>query len=235
MTPETRYRCIAVACSFVATASVGCTQPRMAVPADLNQEMEELPVEGRSGASGMFVNEDFKMAPYQVVNVSRGVKHSSKFSAFGAFKGGSEAGYSFDFKSGDKTIHGECMAETDEKGVSLGIGTFSKQMSKLGCACGNESTPVASVVMGAETGGNGYGGTLKAHADSFMLKAIYEREGAMSDGTPAGYRVDGQGAVAAVDVLGKGRVWLKKKLSVDQRADVACVFAGLLLYKPPKE
>jgi hypothetical protein len=89
--------------------------------------------------------------------------------------------------------------------------------------------------MGAETGGNGYGGTLQAHADSFTLKAIYEREGAMSDGTPAGYRVDGQGAVAAVDVLGKGRVWFKKKLSVDQRADVACVFAGLLLYKPPKE
>ena len=90
--------------------------------------------------------------------------------------------------------------------------------------------------MAAETGGNGYGGTLKAHADNFQLKAIYDREGAMlSDGTPAGYRVDGQGMVGAVDVLGKGRVWVQKKLAADQRADLACVFAGLLLYKPPRE
>jgi hypothetical protein len=84
--------------------------------------------------------------------------------------------------------------------------------------------------------GNGYGGTLKAHADNFQLKAIYDREGPMmSDGTPAGYRVDGQGAVGAVDVLGKGRVWVQKKLGQEQRADLACVFAGLLLYKPPRD
>src|SRR6266404_4370138 len=63
--------------------AAGCSQPRMAAPADVNQGMDELPVEGRSMASGMLVNEDFKMAPYQVVNVSRGAKHTSKFSAFG--------------------------------------------------------------------------------------------------------------------------------------------------------
>jgi len=208
----------------------------MAAPADLNQGMDELPVEGRSMASGMLVNEDFKIAPYQVVNVSRGAKHTSKFSVFGASKSNSESGYSFDFKSGDKTVHGECTAEAGEKGFSLGSTSISKQTAKLGCACGNDAAPSASVVMGAETGGNGYGGTLKAHADSFQLKAIYEREGAMlSDGGPAGYRVDGQGVVGAVDVLGKGRVWVQKKLGADQRADLACVFAGLLLYKPPKD
>jgi len=208
----------------------------MAAPADVNQGMDELPVEGRSMASGMLVNEDFKMAPYQVVNVSRGAKHTSKFSAFGAFKTNAEAGYSFDFKMADKVVHGECTSEVGEKGFSLGSTSVGKQTSKLGCACGAESAPSASVVMAAETGGNGYGGTLKAHADNFQLKAIYDREGAMlSDGTPAGYRVDGQGMVGAVDVLGKGRVWVQKKLAADQRADLACVFAGLLLYKPPRE
>jgi hypothetical protein len=212
-----------------------CTQPHMVVPADVGQGMDVLVVDGRSQASGLFVNEDFKMPPYQVVNVSRGVKHGSKFGAFGGFKSSAEAGYSFDFKSGDQTTHGECTSETSESGFSVGGNTISKQSAKLGCACGNESAPVASVVMGAETGGS-YGGTLKAHSDTFQLKAIYEREGALnSDSQPAGYRVDGQGAVAAVDVLGKGRVWIQKKLGIDQRADIACVFAGLLLYKPPKE
>ena len=214
----------------------GCSQPRMAAPADLNQGMDELPVEGRSMASGMLVNEDFKIAPYQVANVSRGAKHSSKFSVFGAFKAGSESGYSFDFKSGDKSVHGECVSEAGEKGFAVGGTSISKQTARLGCACGNEAAPSASVVMAAETGGNGYGGMLKAHADSFQLKAIYEREGAtLSDGTPAGYRVDGKGIVGAVDVMGKGRVWVQKSLSQDQRVDLACVFAGLLLYKPPKD
>ena len=178
--------------------AAGCSQPRMAAPADVNQGMDELPVEGRSMASGMLVNEDFKMA--------------------------------------DKVVHGECTSEVGEKGFSLGSTSVGKQTAKLGCACGAESAPSASVVMAAETGGNGYGGTLKAHADNFQLKAIYDREGAMlSDGTPAGYRVDGHGMVGAVDVLGKGRVWVQKKLAADQRADLACVFAGLLLYKPPRE
>jgi hypothetical protein len=236
MTPK-RARHRLVGLSFVsAVGAAGCTQPRMAPPAELNQGMDELPVEGRSMASGALVNEDFKIAPYQVVNVSRGAKHTSKFGAFGAFKSDAESGYSFDFKSGNTTIHGECTSEVAEKGFSLGGTGIGKQTAKLGCACGSESAPTASVVMAAETGGNGYGGTLKSHADSFQLKAIYEREGAMlSDGTPAGYRVDGQGIVAAVDVLGKGRVWVQKKLGPDQRADLACVFAGLLLYKPPKE
>lgn len=222
---------------LIAAGAVGCTQMRMAAPPELNQDMDELKVEGRSMASGAFVNEDFKIAPYEVANVSRGAKHTSKFGAFGAFKSDSESGYSFDFKSADKTIHGECTAEAGEKGFSLGGGgSISKTTAKLGCACGNESAPTASVVMAAETGGNGYGGTLKARADSFQLKAIYEREGGlMSDGRPAGYRVDGQGIVAAVDVLGKGRVWVQKKLGPEQRGDLACVFAGLLLYKPPKE
>jgi hypothetical protein len=198
--------------------------------------MDELPVEGRSSASGMLVNEDFKMAPYQVANVSRGAKHTSKFGAFGAFKSNAESGYSFDFKSADKSVHGECTLEAGEKGFSLGNTSFSKQTAKLACACGNDNAPAASVVMAAETGGNGYGGTLKAHTDSFQVKAIYDREGAMlSDGTPAGYRVDGQGIVGAVDVMGNGRVWVQKKLGPDQRADLACVFAGLLLFKPPKE
>src|SRR5262245_60836937 len=93
-----------------------CTQPRMVVPADVGQGMDELVVEGRSQASGLFVNEDFKITPYQVANVSRGMKHGSKFGAFGGFKSSAETGYSFDFKSGDKTTHGECISETSESG-----------------------------------------------------------------------------------------------------------------------
>jgi hypothetical protein len=46
--------------------------------------------------------------------------------------------------------------------------------------------------------------------------------------------VHGSDPVGAVEVAGKGRVWLSKSLDPAARADVACLFAGLLLYKEPQ-
>jgi hypothetical protein len=212
----------------------GCGSARMVVPTDVAPATEEVPVQGRSQATGLFVNEDFKIGPYAVAHVSRGGKSSSKFSVLGASQGSSETGYSFDLAQGSDSVHGECVAETSEGGVSLGSLTAMRSMAKLGCACGNDAAPAASVVMQA-TSSSDYGGTLKAHDASYQVKAINDREGGLSAGGPAGYRVDGQGVTAAVDVLGPGRVWLGKGLDEQQRKDVTCVLAGLLLYQPPKK
>jgi len=76
---------------------------------------------------------------------------------------------------------------------------------------------------------------MKAHDATYQVKAIYDREGGMSAGGPAGYRVDGQGVTAAVDVLGPGRVWMAKGIDAQQKTDVTCVLAGLMLYQPPKK
>jgi hypothetical protein len=206
----------------------------MAVPPDVGPATDEVKVEGRSQASGMFVNEDFKIGEFAVANVSRGAKSSSKFGGFGGFKSSSETGYSFDLKQGADTLHGECISEASEGGFSLGSLGVSNQQTKLGCACGNQGAPDASVVLESSTTSD-YGGTLKAKDASYQVKAINDREGGLSGGGPAGYRVDGQGITAAVDVLGPGRVWLAKGLTGDQRSDVACVLAGLLLYHPPKK
>jgi len=211
----------------------GCTAPTMVVPPDVAPATDPVAVQGRSSASGMFVNEDFTIGEYGVANVSRGAKSKSRFGAFGGFTSSEESGYSFDLKQGPQTLHGECVAEASAGGVSLGSLTVSNEKKKLACACGNEAAPVASVVMQASTADNHYGGTLKAHDAAYDVKAIYDRAGGLSDGNPAGYRVDGQGAVqGAVDVLGPGRVWLAKGLTGDKRTDVTCVFAGLLLFKP---
>ena len=207
----------------------------MVAPPEVSQGMDELHVDGRSLASGMFVNEDFKIDAYEVANVSRGAKHTTSFSVLGAAKSDAESGYSFDFKSAGQVAHGECLVEIGQKGLGLNGITLSKQVAKIGCACGTGAAPVASLVMSAETGGNGYGGVLKARAGTYQVKAIYEREGSISDGNPAGYRVDGPNLVAAVDVLGGGRVWVRKEVAKEPRSDLACIMAGLLLYKPPKD
>lgn len=212
----------------------GCASPHMVVPPDIGPATEEVHVEGHTQASGMFVNEDFKIGDFAVANVSRGGKSTSKFGAFGGFKSDSSTGYSFDLVHGSDKLHGECLSESSEGGFSLGGFTASSKMAKLGCACGNEAAPAASVVMSASTTSD-YGGTMKAGEASFEVKAINDRQGGLSAGGPAGYRVDGQGVTAAVDVLGPGRVWLAKDLEGDKRTDVTCVLAGLMLYQPPKK
>jgi len=220
---------------IVSAGLIGCaSSAHMTVPPDIGPATEEVHVDGRSQASGMFVNEDFKIGDFAVANVSRGGKSSSKFGAFGGFKSSSETGYSFDLKQGTESLHGECVSEASEGGFSLGGLTASNQTAKLGCACGNEAAPVASVVMSASTTSD-YGGTMKAHDAAYQVKAIYDRQGGLSSGGPAGYRVDGQGVTAVVDVLGPGRVWLAKGLDGKQRTDVTCVLAGLMLYHPPKK
>ena len=63
-----------------------------------------------------------------------------------------------------------------------------------------------------------------------------ERDGGGSSHDPTGYRVDGgEAPLGAVDVMGKGRVWQSKALEGRARDDLACLFAGLLLYKPPTD
>lgn len=215
-------------------ASLACGSAHMVVPPDIGPATDELPVQGHTQSSGMFVNEDFKIGDFAVSNVSRGAKSTSTFGAFGGFKSDSSTGYSFDLVKGSDSLHGECVSEASEGGFSLGSLTVSNKMAKLGCACGKAATPAASVVMSASTTSD-YGGTMKAGDASYQVKAISDREGGMSAGGPAGYRVDGQGITAAVDVLGPGRVWLAKGLDGDQRTDVTCVLTGLMLYKPPKK
>lgn len=213
---------------------MGCGSAHMVVPPDVGPATDEVHVDGRSQASGMFVNEDFKIGDYAVAHVSRGSKSTSKFGAFGAFKSDSSTGYSFDLVKGADSLHGECTSETSEGGVSLGNLTASSKMAKLGCACGNDANPAASVVMQSSTTSD-YGGTLKAADSSYEVKAINDRQGGLSAGGPAGYRLDGQGVAGAVDVLGPGRVWLAKSLPDAQRTDVTCIIAGLMLYQPPKK
>lgn len=220
---------IAVLC---AGGQWACTTPQMAVPPDIGPATEAVPIQGRTSASGMFVSEGFKIGDFDVVDVSRGGKSKSRFGAFGGFKSSEESGYSFDLKRGDQNLHGECEAEATEAGATLGGITISNEKKKLACACGNEATPVASVVMQASTADQQYGGSLKAHDATYDVKAIYDRQGGMSDGNPSGYRVDGNGVQGAVDVLGPGRMWLARGLEGDKRTDVTCVFAGLLLFKP---
>src|SRR5579862_3372209 len=98
----------ALTSGLVGLVCTGCGSAQMVVPPDVGPATDEIHVDGRSQASGMFVNEDFKIGDFAVAHVSRGSKSTSKFGAFGAFKSDSSTGYSFDLVHGSDTLHGEC-------------------------------------------------------------------------------------------------------------------------------
>ena len=75
---------------------------------------------------------------------------------------------------------------------------------------------------------------MTAHNAKYEIEGIYTDEKGSSTSNVIGYHVHGSDPVGAVEVAGKGRVWLSRALDPGTRADVACLFAGLLLYQQPQ-
>ncbi len=213
----------------------GCTTPRMLVPNDISSmQSEEIVATERSKASGLFVNESFKLGPYSVVDVDRDwdSTKSAGISSFSSEK--TTSGYSYVLKTESGDAKGTCLIEGSKKGIALFGGVnMSKEVSKFGCVCeigGAQTEAVLNSKNDSE-----YEGTLKTRASEYAIKAIYEADGSLPTGNPSGYRVDGEGPVAATDVLHPGIIWLGKELDSNTRDDLTCIFSGLMLYQGKKD
>jgi len=226
-----RYLQMAAAGTLYLAAATGCGAQTMSVPQDVVKSSQELQVADRSSWSGALADESFKLGPYEVADVDRDWNSGSGFGVSGFSSEHIAGGYSFQLKEAGAAMKGVCATEQTDKSLSLGSGmSLGKQTAKVACTCGDD----ADVLLQTSTGDE-YGGTLNTSGGGYQIKAIYERDGALSDGTPAGYRVDGEGPVGAVEVLKPGRAWIGKQIEGPERKQLACIFAGLMLYMPPKE
>ena len=111
-------------------------------------------------------------------------------------------------------------------------GTFSSQKYDVKCECAGAAQ--ATFEMKSDTMSQ-YRGKVTARNATFDIEGSTTTRRAHRARRAIGYYVHGGDAVGAVEVVGKGRVWLAKSLDAGTRADVACLFAGLLLHKPPSE
>ncbi len=215
---------------LVLTAALSaCSTPQMTAPADVVEASEQLPISDRSPWSGALADESFGIGPYQVVEVNRDWSHGRGWGVLGFSSDSVAGGYSFGLEGDGSVTKGACATEASEKSLDLGSGrSVSRQTAKLSCTCGNDSTVVLQVKPDGA-----YGGLLHTSEGNYQVEAIYEREGIWSDGNPSGYRVDGDAAVGAVDVIRPGRVWMGRAIEPGERKQLACVFAGLMLYQPP--
>lgn len=207
----------------------------MAAPLDVTNISDELPVKNRSSWSGALANESFELGSYKVSDVDRKWNSTSSVSFFGYDASRTKGGYGYELVTAESTLAAGCITEAASNGHDLGGGvSFSKQVAKLGCRCADDHGE-ASLSLDAATGQQ-YGGELKGSGYSYRITAITAREnGRMASSDPLGYRVDGEGPIGAVGVVKPGRVWLAKALPARTHAELACLFAGLMLYEPPKD
>lgn len=91
-----------------------------------------------------------------------------------------------------------------------------------------------SVIVDAGSGGD-YKGVLTTSVSGYEVKSVFENHRGGTEDTPTGYRMDGEAAVGAAEVTHPGRIWLDKRFGDDERAEVACLFVGLMLYQPKQD
>jgi len=207
----------------------------MAVPVDVTNVSEELPIKNRSAWSGALADESFELGSYRITEVDRKWNSTRSTSLFGFDQSRTQGGYGYKLVSGATTLSAGCTTEASQSGQNLGGGLeFSKLVAKLGCFCANDRGE-ASLTVGASTTDQ-FTGEVKGADYSYRVTAIAARQnGRMASRDPLGYRVDGEGPMGAVGVVKPGRVWLAKSLPPRVHEELACLFAGLMLYEPPKE
>jgi hypothetical protein len=209
-----------------------CTPAHMAVPKDVSTASQEIVITDRSSMTGALANESFKMGPYQVADVNRKWNSSSSSGIAGFSSGKSRGGYAFAFKAAEGTYAGTCTSLLDEKSVSLFGGALGTQRFTVLCECAGPAK--ARCEMSADDSARYRGTVSTGGGGSYAIEGIYTDEKGKSTSSPLGYQVRGGESVGAVEVLNKGRVWLSRSLEAPRRAEVACLFAGLLLYQAPK-
>src|SRR5262245_54543058 len=101
---------IAMIWRITATAAVllvsACGAAHMALPADVAQASEEVPITDRSSWSGALVDESFGLGPYKVTDVDRKWDSTRSSSLFGVDRSKTTGGYAFKLAGKDVALDG---------------------------------------------------------------------------------------------------------------------------------
>jgi hypothetical protein len=219
--------------SILVSLLAACGTAHMVVPKDVATGSDIVQATDRSMMSGTFANESFKLGVYAVGDVDRDWDSTSSLGVLSFSTDKTKGGYSYTLKGKDVDLKGGCATESGDDSISLGHGfSAGSAFAKLGCTCSGKGEPTKVVI--AASSSEKYAGELHTHGGQYQISAIYETEGALPNG-PAGYRIDADGPRGAVEVLKPGRIWFPHDMEEAERADLTCLYAGLMLYMPPEK
>ena len=211
--------------------AASCSANHMVVPPDIASSTEVVLVTDRSSFSGSLSDESFKLGPYSIGGVDRDWNSTQTTEMFGMATSRTGGGYAYRFKYGANDVPAGCVTESGGDATTLSFGLqVSSSFAKLGCTCSDG----VKVVISADTNKR-YIGELSTRKGSYQVTALYDADGQLANDEPTGYRIDGDSALGAVEVLRPGRAFFRKGLAQEEHADLACLFAGLMLYETPKE
>jgi hypothetical protein len=202
----------------------------MQVPADVATRSDVLVATHRSSWSGALVNEGFTLGPYVIKHVDRKWDMTTGFIAGNLSHSNTEGGYAFAFEGAGAAETGHCASGKKDTGLKFSSGVeLEFQFSKLACSCVNGPRQATVVV---ESSGDAYRGSLVTTKGTYSVASVHELVGGGRSIEPVGYRIDGDSCVGAAEILRPGKLWLDRSFDPDERADIACLVVGLLLYVP---
>jgi hypothetical protein len=202
-------------------SSAACVTPRMKVPVESNRDSDAVAVDGLPMWRGALFKEDFKIGEDRVVHISRGAESQTRFRTFLGFESNQQDSYFFDVTQAGEMLHGECAVAASESGAKLGKVTLHRQASRIGCACGDSSG--GRVNLATESSNSEGEGTISAAGVTYRVAEIHDLEGGGWSSPVAGYRIDGDHFVGAVDVLRPGHVWLDQPRCRFARGPHVCI------------
>jgi hypothetical protein len=203
---------------------------RMQVPADIASNSDVLVAANRSSWSGALVNEGFELGPYKIKHVDRKWDMTTGFVAGNLSQSNTEGAYAFAFEGAGATETGHCASGKKDTDLKFSSGAkLEFQYSKLACSCAAGARQATVVV---ESSGDDYRGALVTSSGTYRVTSVHELVGGGRSADAVGYRIDGDMGIGAAEILHPGQVWLDRALDADERADIACLVVGLLLYVP---
>jgi hypothetical protein len=184
----------------------------------------------------MLIDESFALGSYKVTNVDRDAVSKSSFSIGGYGQSTTSTGYTYELNV-PSTYKAACGSESRQKRAAMGgVTSVDWNNTEITCECSGAQGKARLKLTGRETATSG---ELKIGDTLYHLVPVTETDTTSFASGPAGFRVDTtdreQTAMAAVETLYPGRIWLSKATSPETAEPLSCVLVGLMLYVPPSE
>lgn len=195
--------------------AAGCaTTPPMATFLTRLPEEQSLVAVDRTMASGLLIDEDFRLGDYAIADVSRGWVSSGA-----AGMGGS---YRFVTRGAEGAWSARC--DFERRADASVWSAFA-----VDCACTPIGGGAAARVRAETLDGRGYQGSMALGGESYPVRSHGERPLVGTLVNPV-FTV-GEPRIMAIDVGDTGEVWLGPAAQA-QRQGAVCLAAGLMLFRP---
>ncbi len=227
-------------CTLAAAAALMLVLPafrkaQMRVPDALSSQTEALAVTGHNPRTW---NKPLGFGPYNALSVREGSVFSWSVELFGVRGGSATKHYRLVLEGPDGAAwEVECRNRSIEawrKGWSVELTAAFTPRLVCGLAAREGERPLR-LVLGSD--GRKLRGVVSAagtDATLFEVRSSHQFEGSkLPAAEPVGYLIEHRGAaVAAVETINRGRVWLSPELEGSERGAAAAAAAALLLFDP---